>query len=89
MHLARQVLRAGTSVGANLEEAKAAQTRRDLAAKFSIALKEARETLYWLRLLQATDLVAAGMVSDLASQAHELIAILTAARRKLNSSFHG
>jgi four helix bundle protein len=50
-HLARQVLRSGTSIGANLEEARAAQTRRDSAARFSIALKEARETAYWLRLL--------------------------------------
>src|SRR4051794_37663410 len=46
-YLARQVLRAGTSIGANLEEAKGAQTRRDAASKFSIALKEAREAAYW------------------------------------------
>jgi four helix bundle protein len=48
--MARQVLKSGTSIGANLEEANGAQTRGDKATKFSIALKEARETLYWLRL---------------------------------------
>jgi four helix bundle protein len=84
-HLARQVLRAGTSVGANLEEAKGAQTRRDMTAKFSIALKEARETAYWLRLLQATKLAAPALLNPLLSEANELVAILTSARRKLNT----
>ncbi|HEX6322183.1 MAG TPA: four helix bundle protein [Vicinamibacterales bacterium] len=46
--IARQLLRAGCSVGANLEEEKSAQSRRDLVSKFSIALKESRETQYWL-----------------------------------------
>ena len=44
--IARQVLRSGTSIGANLEEAVGSQTRRDLTARFSVALKEARETAY-------------------------------------------
>jgi four helix bundle protein len=82
--LARQFLRAGTSIGANLEEAKGAQTRRDLAAKFSIALKEARETAYWLRLFEATGLAPAALLGELANAAGELIAILTVSRRKLN-----
>jgi four helix bundle protein len=89
MHLARQLLRSGTSVGANLEEAKAGQTRRDMAAKFSIALKEARETRFWLRLMEATELVAPALIADLMLESQELIAVLTAARRKLNSSYHG
>jgi len=74
-YLARQVLRAGTSVGANLEEAKGAQTRRDIAAKFSIALKEARETTYWLRLLEATDLAPIELTGPLSDEAGELVAI--------------
>jgi four helix bundle protein len=81
--LARQVLRAGTSVGANLEEAKVAQSRRDLAAKFSIALKEARETSYWLRLLTATDLAAPELIAPYLREANELIAILTSSVRRL------
>ena len=84
-YLVRQVLRSGTSIGANLEEGKGAQTRRDIAAKFSIALKEARETAYWLRLLQATDLAPANLLQPLMAEAGELVAILTVSRRKLNT----
>jgi four helix bundle protein len=83
-YLARQVLRAGTSIGANLEEAKGAQTRRDSAAKFSVALKAAREASYWLRLLSSTALVPADLLRPLLGEANELIAILTVARKKLN-----
>jgi four helix bundle protein len=49
--LGRQLLRAGTSIGANVEEAQAGQSRADFVSKYSIALKEARETMYWLRLI--------------------------------------
>jgi four helix bundle protein len=77
------VLASGTSIGANLEEAKASQSRRDAAAKFSIALKEARETAYWLRLLVATDLVDDATVASLLREAEELVSILTVARRRL------
>ena len=51
--LGKQLLRSGTSIGANTEEAQAGQSRADFISKYAIALKEARETLYWLRLLQA------------------------------------
>ena len=52
--LSKQVLRAGTSIGANVAEAQQAQSRADFVAKLSIALKETSETKYWLRLLKAT-----------------------------------
>jgi four helix bundle protein len=81
--LARQALRAGTSIGANLEEGKGAQSRPDTKAKFSIALKEARETSYWLRLLSTTSLAPAQLLEPLIREANELIAILTVARRNL------
>ena len=55
--LSRQVLRRGTSIGANIEEAIAAQSRKDFISKMSIASKEARETRYWLRLLDKSKLV--------------------------------
>jgi four helix bundle protein len=84
-HLCRQVLKSGTSIGANLEEARSAQTRRDKAAKFSIALKEARETHYWLRLLEATKLASSEQLNPLEVEADELIAVLTVTRRKLNT----
>jgi four helix bundle protein len=49
--LSKQLIRSGTSIGANIQEAQAAETKKDFIAKMSIASKEARETLYWLRLL--------------------------------------
>src|SRR5215213_989015 len=55
--LSKQLLRSATSIGANVEEANAAQTKRDFIAKMSIASKEARETRYWLRLLDKSKLV--------------------------------
>ena len=75
--LARQLLRSGTSVGANVEEAVAAQSKPDFISKQNIALKEARETLYWLRLLVATGLMPEAKLSDLTQEANELVAILT------------
>ncbi|HET6993575.1 MAG TPA: four helix bundle protein [Chitinophagaceae bacterium] len=55
--LSKQLLKSGTSIGANVEEAIAAQTRKDFITKMSIASKEARETRYWLRLLDKSKLV--------------------------------
>ncbi|HSU27649.1 MAG TPA: four helix bundle protein [Chitinophagaceae bacterium] len=55
--ISKQLLKSGTSVGANIEEAVAAQSRKDFISKMSIALKEARETRYWLRLLDRSQLV--------------------------------
>ncbi|SCY01071.1 four helix bundle protein [Flavobacterium caeni] len=54
--LSRQLLRSATSIGANVEEAIAAQSKRDFVNKMSIASKEARETKYWLRLLERSEL---------------------------------
>jgi four helix bundle protein len=57
--LGRQLLRSATSIGANVEEAQAGQSRADFTSKYAIALKESRETIYWLRLLKE-----AGMYGD-------------------------
>lgn len=54
--LADQVLRSGTSIGANISESEFAQSRRDFISKLQIALKECNETLYWLRLLEKAEL---------------------------------
>jgi four helix bundle protein len=75
--LASQLLRSGTSVGANIEEAQAGQSKADFTAKMSIARKEARETLYWLRLLTAADIVEAGKIDHITREADELVRILT------------
>ncbi len=87
--LAGQLLRSGTSIGANLEEAHAAHGRADFVAKCSIALKEARETKYWLRLLSATRLVSSDRVSELIDESSEIVAILTTIRRKSRESTDG
>ena len=55
--LSKQLLRSGTSIGANVEEALAGQSRKDFISKMSIASKESRETRYWLRLLDKTQIV--------------------------------
>jgi len=55
--ISKQVLRSGTSIGANIEEATAAQSRKDFISKMAIASKEARETRYWLRLLEKSKLI--------------------------------
>jgi four helix bundle protein len=75
--LSAQILRCGTSIGANLQEADAAQSKRDFIAKGYIALKEARETHYWLRLLVDCELVSCSRLSPLIQEANELVAILS------------
>jgi four helix bundle protein len=63
--LSKQLLRCGTSIGANVEEAVAGQSRRDFLSKMAIASKEARETRYWLCLLQQSSLVALDVTPEL------------------------
>jgi four helix bundle protein len=75
--LGGQLLRSGTSIGANLEEANAGQSRADFVSKCSIALKEARETQYWLRLLVASDIATAAQITPVLAEATEIVAILT------------
>lgn len=75
--LANQLLRSGTSIGANIEEAHGSQSKADFTAKMYIACKEARETHYWLRLLIATDIMTKPQLSNLEDEANQLVAILT------------
>jgi four helix bundle protein len=75
--LARQLLRSGTSIGANVEEAQAGESRADFIHKASIACKEARETHYWLRLLESTDPKPSLQLRDLRDEARQLTLILT------------
>ncbi len=75
--IARQLLKSGTSVGANLEEASAAQSKPDFISKCSIASKEARETRYWLRLLTACKSVKSERIAPLVTEAGEIVAIVT------------
>jgi len=75
--ISKQLLRSGTSVGANVEEAIAAESRRDFVHKMALASKEARETVYWLRLLSDSDLVPDLDVSAELGSARELVRLLT------------
>jgi four helix bundle protein len=74
--LSKQLLRSGTSIGANVEEAQSGQSRADFISKMSIALKEARETNYWLRLLEASDLVPKEKLTEIIKESEELKRIL-------------
>ena len=76
--LASQVLRAGTSIGANVEEALAGVSRADFVAKMAIASKEARETHYWLRLLRDSKTVPDDRIVPLLDEAGQLVRIMTA-----------
>lgn len=75
---ANQLLRSGTSVGANIEEAHGSQSKPDFIAKVYIACKEARETHYWLRLLAATKVLSITRLNDLTDEANQIVSILTA-----------
>ena len=76
--LSKQLLRSGTSIGANIAEAQQAQSRADFVAKLNIALKEACETDYWLRLLNATDFLSDSEFTSILGDCQELEKLLTA-----------
>jgi four helix bundle protein len=74
--LSKQLLRSGTSVGANIEESIGGQSDKDFLSKISIAYKEARESVYWLKLLQATDYLSEEQADSLLKDAEELCKII-------------
>jgi four helix bundle protein len=74
--LSKQLLRSGTSVGANIEESIGGQSDKDFISKISIAYKEARESVYWLKLLQATDYLSKEQAESLLNDAEELCKII-------------
>ncbi len=74
--LSKQLLRSGTSIGANVEEAQAGQSRADFISKYAISLKEARETIYWLRLIQAVGSVKDVAIEELIQEADEISRII-------------
>jgi len=84
--VAPQLLRAGTSVGANLEEATGGQTKADFVAKVCIALKEAREARFWLSLISVCRLLPPEAVKADLQESNELVAFLIAIIRNARSS---
>ena len=81
--LGTQILRSGTSIGANVEEAVAAFSKDDYTYKMSIALKEARETHYWLRLIEGSKLIDRKRLDDILEESEEIKKILGAIVSKL------
>ena len=81
-----QLVSSASAVGSNLEEARGGQSKADFHAKLRIALKEARESHYWLRLLKESECVSASRIVPLLQEANELVAILTTIARKTNPS---
>lgn len=75
--LSKQLLRAGTSIGANIEEAMAAISKKDFIAKCHISYKEAFETLYWLKLLYKTEYITEKEYQSISEDSDEIIRILT------------
>lgn len=74
--LSKQFLRCATSIGANVEESIGGQSDKDFLSKLSIAYKEARETMYWLKLLKATDYITQSEAESMLTDAEELCKIL-------------
>ena len=75
--LGKQYLRAATSMGANIEEAQASESRADFVHKLGIAQKEARESLFWLRLLRESQIVPNAKLKPLMRETEELVAVIT------------
>jgi len=75
--LGKQYLRSATSIGAKLQEARSAESRADFIHKCGVALKEAGESLYWLQLIKASEIVPKGKLLDLVKETDELVSIIT------------
>ena len=82
--IARHLLRSGTSIGANTEEAIGAESKKDFIHKLSIAYKEARETKYWLRLLRDTNILEKKLAQSMINDCDDILAII--GRIKITSS---
>lgn len=83
--LSRQLLRSGTSIGANVEEAIGGQSRADFASKLAIAYKETREAIYWLRLMKDTGYLSEKEFVSIFADAEELRKIIAAILKTTNT----
>ncbi|HQV34891.1 MAG TPA: four helix bundle protein [Flavobacterium sp.] len=83
--VSKQVLRSGTSIGANVEEAIGGQSKNDFSTKLAIAYKEARETKYWLRLLYATGYIENQMFESLMNDMEEILRIIGSIQKTMKA----
>ena len=81
--LGRQILKSGTSIGANVEEAIGAHSERDFVAKLGIAYKESREAHYWVRLLYDASIITVDQAQPLLEQSEELLRIIGSIQKKM------
>ncbi|HXB13671.1 MAG TPA: four helix bundle protein [Bacteroidia bacterium] len=86
--LSKQLLKSGTSIGANVEEGIGGQSERDFYTKLNIAYKEAREPHYWLRLLKDTNYLSAKEAKSLLEDCNELLRIIVAIIKTMKSKFN-
>jgi len=84
--LSKQILRSGTSIGANIEEAQGGQSKKDFFAKLTISYKEARETKYWLRLLTDTNYLDKTMSESLLKDIEEILKIIGSIQKTIRNS---
>lgn len=84
--LSKQFLRAGTSIGANIEEAIGGYSKADFLHKMTIAYKEARETKYWLKLMKATNVLQEDLADSLLTDCEELLKIIGSIQRSVKNS---
>ncbi len=82
--LSKQILRSGTSIGANIKEAQSGQSRKDFKSKIYIAYKEASETEYWLELLHESDILEDNLFDSLYNDNYEILSLLISITKTLN-----
>lgn len=87
--LSKQLLKSGTSIGANIEESIGAQSKKDFLNKMSIAYKEARETKYWLRLLRDSKTLDSALSKELLFSVEEILRIIGAIQQTTKSKLRG
>ncbi len=83
--LSRQILRSGTSIGANVEESVGGLSRKDFLAKLGVSYREARETRFWLRLLRDTDYISKEQSESMLEDLEEIIRIITAIQKTIKN----
>ena len=86
--LSKQLLRSGTSIGANLSEAQSAISKADFAAKVYISLKESKETIYWIELLHRTNYLDEKLYLSIYTDANEMASLLASVTKKLQPDSH-
>ena len=84
--LSKQILKSGTSIGANAREASKAQSKKEFIAKMNISLKEAEETCYWLEILEESNIIDTNAFDSIYADANELVAIFTSIVKTSNTN---